>query len=162
MDRIGVVRENLAELQELCPKGFAVALHVNFTTPRFLFQTYERDWMREYSSKGMVLDDPTVRWGLEHEGLIDWAELETDDAKGVLAQARAHGLNHGFTLALVDTDSRSVGSFVREDRAFRDEEKEQVQARFRSLHEATLLGSEQAAASMADFLKSLSVELTHR
>jgi len=161
MDRIGEVREILADMQRLCPAGFAVALHVRFTTPRFLFQTYARDWMQHYSEKGMVLDDPTVKWGLQNEGRIDWSELEDQDVKGVLAQAREHGLRFGFTAAIAIDESRSVGSFARGDRAFTEAETGELLELFRKLHARTAVGTEQEA-SISDILKSLSVELTHR
>ncbi len=161
MDRIGEVREILADMQRLCPAGFAVALHVRFTTPRFLFQTYARDWMQHYSERGMVLDDPTVKWGLQNEGRIDWSDLEEQDAKGVLAQARTHGLCFGFTASVVRHESRSVGSFARGDRAFTEAETEELLGMFQRLHTETAVGTEHEA-SLSDVLKSLSVELTHR
>ena len=161
MDRLGEVRGILADMQRLCPSGFAVALHVRYATPRFLFQTYRRDWMQRYSEKGMVLDDPTVKWGLQNDGVVDWSDLEVQDEKGVLAEARAHGLRHGFTIAVYDAESRSVGSFARGDRAWTPEEKQSLDALFRRLHAVTMVG-EAETAPLSGLLKSLSVELTHR
>ena len=160
MDRISEIRENLAEMQRLSPMGFAVALHVSFTTPRFLFQTYARDWMRHYSEKGLVLDDPTVKWGLEHDGVVDWADLAKDDARGVLAQAQEYGLRHGVTVSVYEEGSRSVGSFAREDRAFSAEEQDTLKELFGQLHRATRVGPDEEP-SLTTLLKSLSVDMTH-
>jgi LuxR family transcriptional regulator len=54
------IRAVLSDLMTLAPTGYAAALHINFTTPAFLFQTYPTDWLAIYSQQGMVMKDPTV------------------------------------------------------------------------------------------------------
>jgi LuxR family transcriptional regulator len=159
MDHLAEIREILRELQAKSPTGFAVALHISFTTPRFLFQTYSRTWSKVYSEKGLVMHDPTVRWGLEHEGAIDWDDLADRDPADVIGQARAHGMAHGLTVSLVEDGSRSVGSFSRGDRGFAAGEQAELDGLFRRLHRAT--AQQQGADEIADVLKRLSVELTH-
>ncbi|SNT16982.1 autoinducer binding domain-containing protein [Tropicimonas sediminicola] len=160
MDDTREIRDILAEIQGRCNAGFAVALHVHYTTPRFLFQTYEPAWAKVYSERGLVLRDPTVRWGLENEGMIDWSALEHDDPAGVLKLAREHGIHYGFTHAIADGGSRSVGSFARKDTDFSEEDREVLSSMFLQLHRGTHVadGEEDAIAEM---LRKLSVELTH-
>ena len=69
----------LHEIDRLSPAGFAVAMHIRFTRPTYLFQTYAKRWMDHYSAKGMVVHDPLVHWGLQNVGRIRWSELEAID-----------------------------------------------------------------------------------
>lgn len=112
----------LAELQESAPAGFALAFHIRFTTPTFLFQTYADDWISYYSENGLVMSDPTVLWGFQNEGTCRWSDLEHLDPVGVLKKSREYGLNYGLTCAMEVNGSRSIGSFARSDREFSDAE----------------------------------------
>ena len=154
------VNDILAEMQGLCTAGFAVALHVKFTSPRFLFQTYDPVWAKIYSEKGLVMQDPTVKWALQNEGMIDWHVLEDDDPAEVIRQAHEHGIKFGITLSLSEGGSRSIASFTRRDSAFSDEEKQALLGLFPRLHRITNI-DEDAERSLTDLLKRLSVELTH-
>ena len=55
----------LHDLDQRSPAGFAIALHIRFTTPTYLFQTYPKRWLDHYSSAGLVVHDPVVRWGFQ-------------------------------------------------------------------------------------------------
>src|SRR6478752_7752848 len=85
----GVMRrtENIAELlhqlDQLSPSGFAIALHIRFTRPTYLFQTYAKPWMDHYSQAGLVMHDPVVRWGLQNTGHRLWSQLSDIDEIGV-------------------------------------------------------------------------------
>jgi len=50
----------LEEVQKIATAGFALALHVRFTTPTFLFQTYDKEWLDYYSQNGFVMSDGFV------------------------------------------------------------------------------------------------------
>lgn len=153
------VESVLEDLKALAPAGFAIALHVQFTTPKYLFQTYPKDWMEEYTRKGLVMHDPTVRWGLENEGEIIWSDLADLDAAGVLTLASEYGLSHGITIARVIDASKSIASFSREDRAFNADETTDILEKFETLHRESAGGAE--AADFDGALKRLSVALTH-
>lgn len=159
MDREASIAGLLEQLSESCPAGFAVALHIKFTAPRYLFQSYRRDWIDYYSKHALVLQDPTVRWGFENTGSIRWSALAERDADGVMDMAADHGLAFGFTAALEDGGSRSVASFARADREFTDGEMTGISAVLHRLHEETraaeTLSPEDDAA-----LKRLSIFLT--
>ena len=62
------IERYLAQLGELSPSGFAIAFHIRYTTPAFLFQTYDRRWLDLYSQKGLVMQDPIVSFGFTETG----------------------------------------------------------------------------------------------
>ncbi|MDW4548823.1 autoinducer binding domain-containing protein [Defluviimonas sp. D31] len=150
----------LTRLHQASPAGFAIALHVKYTAPRYLFQSYERDWLDTYSRKGLVLHDPTVRWGFEHTGAIRWSDLADDDDKGVLEQAAAHGLRFGVCVAYTAEGSRSMASFARSDREPTDAEISGLAADLAELHGLTAT-AEKLSPSVHETLKQLSIYLTH-
>ena len=117
------IRHILGDLMDTATAGFALAFHVRFTTPSFLFQTYPKDWLDYYSQNGLVMSDPTVAWGFENTGAIGWSDLTASDSAGVLAKAAEFGLKHGATCATGSDESRSIGSFARADRDFTDAER---------------------------------------
>ena len=151
----------LAELTTAYPTGFAIALHIRFTSPRFLLQTYDPEWIETYSRKGMVMYDPTVRWGLRHAGAIRWEDLPDIDAQGatVLDAARGYGLTHRFTVACCDHGSRSVASFTRTDRPATDAEMATASDQIMRLHAMTANGADIGAAGRAAIAR-LSIRLT--
>ncbi len=154
------VGQLLAELHALSPAGFAVALHVTYTTPRYLFQSYDRGWIDQYSRKGYVLQDPTVRWGFSHTGTIRWSALTADDQGGVLTSAASHGLRFGATVALESRGSRSIGSAARGDREYTDTEMVTLLSILSRLHRTT---AETMTLSPKDheMLRVMSIYLTH-
>lgn len=150
----------ISRLDMVCPAGFAMAFHIRFTTPKFLFQTYSPKWREEYSKQGLVLQDPTVRWGFANTGKIDWRDLVKSDEAGVLKKASAHGLAHGFTFSLSPNDSKTITSFARGDRAFSPGEISEICAIVTELHDYTAGIDEFSSAELAQ-LKQMSVDFTH-
>lgn len=160
MEKIDTIRAVLNRMHALSTSGFAIALHVEYTTPRFLFQTYDKAWVNHYSQRGLVMQDPTVRWGLEHEGAVDWADLAAEDPADVLGQARAHGMAHGVTIAVAAEGTRSLGSFSRGERAFAPDEISDLREMVSTLHGETA-GLDRNDIPLDEMLRRLSVELTH-
>jgi LuxR family transcriptional regulator len=109
-------------LKALCPSGFAVALHIRFTTPAYFLQTYSKDWLARYAEKGMLMNDPIAVWGFANTGSIRWSELALSDSSGVLQEAKSFGMNFGLAHATDADNSRSVSGFSRPDREFTDQE----------------------------------------
>ena len=56
--RFGRILDRLAALG---PGGHAMALHIDFTTPRYLLQSYSKGWAAHYAAQGLVMKDPAVR-----------------------------------------------------------------------------------------------------
>lgn len=154
-DRISAL---LRKLRAASPAGFAVALHVRFTSPRYLFQSYAKDWLDTYSREGLVLHDPVVRWGFANDGTIRWRDL--DDPQGVMKRAAAFGLNHGAVIAFVRDGTRSMAGFARSDRDLTDAEIIGLQHILEDLHDLTG-GVETLSPAVHMTLKQMSIYLTH-
>jgi len=150
----------LSELEGLCPAGYATALHINFATPKFLFQTYARDWMSQYSKLGLVMKDPTVRWGFENTGHVLWDVLKEQDVDGVLDMAASFGIKFGFTCATIAGGTRSICSFARDDRDFSEQEMAAIIKIAERLHDLTLDMNSFSSDAM-ERLKKMSIEFTH-
>lgn len=160
MNRQIEIEDILKELESRCPSGYALALHIRFTTPGFLFQTYPNTWIDRYSERGYVMQDPTVRWGFENTGQTRWSDLQADDVVGVLADAADHGLGFGACYVTDAGDSRSVTSFARNDREFHDDEIAELVKFVDHLHQRTAELSS-LSPETAEELRKMSVRFTH-
>ena len=152
------VGQVLGQFNALSPAGFAVALHIKFTSSRYLFQAYRKDWLDYYSAHSFVMHDPTVHWGLQNTGHIRWSALNADDDT-VMIKAAEHGLKFGFTASVLDQGSRSVASFARSDREFTDPEMASISGMLAQLHTDTLT-AQALSPEDHDALKRLSILLT--
>ena len=152
--------KTLERLNDLCTAGYAMALHIQFNSPKLLFQTYPKDWREIYTQEGFVLKDPTVLWGFANAGTVNWSDLARDDPEGIMAQAAQHGLKHGFTLGIHQGGDRTIASFARNDRAFSDAEKDEAVEIATQWHENTA-GLDRLTREQEDELRALSVAFTH-
>jgi len=153
------VEATLVALKDAAPAGYALAFHIEFTTPTFLFQSYPSAWIKSYSEQGMVMSDPTVHWGFENEGTTRWSDLTSLDHAGVLTQAATHGLNFGLTCAVSEGSTRSFASFAHTAREFTDAEAESLLETVTSLHRKTDEIRKQSPDA-TEKLQKLSVEFT--
>jgi LuxR family transcriptional regulator, quorum-sensing system regulator SdiA len=150
----------LHELDARSPAGLAIALHVRFTRPTYLFQTYAQRWMDVYSAKGFVMHDPVVRWGLQNTGRTRWSDLASIDTAGVLEEAKDHGMMNGVAIGIVLDGSRSIGGFSRADRDYDEAETDELEVLLSRLHTETA-GLGQLSAADQRALTELSIKLTH-
>ncbi len=134
-ESLGLQRE-LARLANLAPKGYALGLHIRFSSAHLMVQTYDPKWTEIYSERGYMLADPTVFWGFGNDGSVRWSEIDLPDPHGIVAQAAAHGLKYGVTAACGPTSSRTIGGFARDDREFIDAEMAEIEEIITELHEA--------------------------
>lgn len=155
-----VIEGHLARIKALSPSGFAIAFHIRYTTPDFLFQTYSKDWLSIYSQEGLVMQDPIVGWSFANNGWIRWSDLENDDPAGVLERSAAFGMRYGIAMGVEEDGSRSVAGFARPDREYEEQEVDILLEEVRSLHLATLEAGRLSAAAR-DELKRMSVKFTH-
>jgi len=153
------IQKTLGDLKLLAPTGYALAFQIEFTTPTFLFQTYPKAWISQYSEKGLVMSDPTVHWGFENEGTVRWSALTATDTAGVLDLAADHGLKYGLTCCVCTNAIRSFASFSRGDAEFTDAQAQTLLATVTDLHAQTAkiktLSPETTAA-----LQKMSVQVT--
>lgn len=152
------ISQVLGDYNKAAPAGYALAMHIQFTTPKFLFQTYKKKWLDYYSQNGLVMSDPIVAWSFENVGIRRWSEL--DDPAGVFAKSAEHGMKYGLVYATDAGNSRSMAGFSRSDREFTDEEAAEMIEAFDALHAAT---ADQAHLTnkVVDQLRKMSVMVTH-
>lgn len=136
IDAFGLDR-GLAQLSDLSPRGYALALHIRFASAHLMFQTYDPRWTEIYTERGYMLADPMVFWGFSNEGTIRWSAIGLPDPHGILAQAASHGLKYGVAVAFGPTSSRTIGGFARADREFTDAEIAEIAAIVGKLHDAS-------------------------
>lgn len=148
----------LGKLRELAPAGYALGFHIQYTTPKFVFQTYAKTWLDYYSKNGLIMTDPMVAWGFENTGFCLWSSL--DDPTGVLHKAADHGMKYGLVYATETDGSRSIGGFARNDREFNDDEIAAICATFEQLHAGTADQAELTEETVKQ-LKNMSVMVTH-
>lgn len=134
--RVGVDAE-LLRLGQLAPAGYFIGLHIRFTSPLMTFQTYDQRWIDHYTENGYVLRDPMTAWGFAKTGWIRWSDPGLPDPFGLFTEAATYGLIYGCTIACGPIKSRTIASFARSDREFRDDEVATIEARVLRLHDLT-------------------------
>ena len=127
----------LHQLSMLAPAGYSIGLHIRFTAPLFMFQTYDPAWLDHYTERGYVLRDPMVAWGFSTTGTIRWSDTSLPDPFGLFNEARGFGLNYGATVACGPIKSRTIASFARSDREFEDAEIAALAVIVHRLHDTT-------------------------
>lgn len=137
MNQTADIATQIFELDLLSPAGFALGLQIDYTTPRFMFQTYPKKWLEVYNAKGLLMYDPVVQWGFQNTGAVRWRDLRDDDPKGVMTQAARYGMCYGITFSTTHGKSRSVGGFARSDRDYLDVEIDELAATVMQLHKMT-------------------------
>lgn len=152
--KVEAVAQNLGRLAGYCDRGFALAVHIRYTRPTLLYQTYAQDWADHYSVKGYMLSDPVVHWGLMNSGWVEWASLSDRDPEGVIADAVAHGLTNGWTYSVGPAASRTIAGLPRSGAPFSDAERAELARIVDAIHEMTD-GFDTFPASVQDRLRKL-------
>ena len=160
MDKRANIANLLSELDDMSPGGFAIALHIKYNAPTFLFQTFPEKWVEHYSKHGLVIRDPAVHWAFSNTGFIRWRDLAADDVTGVMEQARLYGLAYGFTASIHNDNARTLAGFARDDRDYLDAEIADIMDRLETLDVLTA-GVEVLSKRGTDALQSMSIRLTH-
>ena len=149
----------MAELAEMCPAGFAIALHIKYNAPTFLFQTFPEKWVDHYSKHGFVIRDPAVHWAFSNTGHIRWRELAENDPSGIMDQSRLFGLTYGFTASIHSDHSRTLAGFARADRDYLDVEIDEICDRLEDLDVLTA-GIQVLSSKDTNALQAMSIRLT--
>lgn len=152
------ISETLGRLHKMAPAGYALGFHVEYTTPKFVFQTYPKAWLDHYSSNGLIMMDPMVAWGFENAGTQRWSLLE--DPAGVMQMAADHGMKYGVVIAVTSDDRRSIGGLSHPDREFTDEEIAQLESDVQLIHDKTA-DTAHLSPETVDQLKKMSIMVTH-
>lgn len=126
---------DLEELGHLAPAGYFIGLHIRFTSPLVIYQTYDQRWIEHYTANAYVLRDPATIWGMAHTGVIRWSDPAFADPHRILPEAAAFGLRYGLTVACGPSSSRSIAGFSRQDREFDTQEVRMVKACVERMHD---------------------------
>jgi LuxR family transcriptional regulator len=127
--------DDLEELGLLAPAGYFIGLHIRFTSPLMIYQTYDQAWINHYTVNAYVLRDPATIWGMANTGVIRWSDPAFADPHGILPEAEAFGLRYGLAVACGPGSSRSIAGFARHDREFEAPEVHRVRACVERMHE---------------------------
>jgi LuxR family transcriptional regulator len=123
-----------AELKQLAPVGYDIALHIKDTAPLHRLLDYRDSWVAHYRAQVYGLRDPVVARALSEVGSLRWSAITLPDPFDILGQARAHGLAYGATVSNGPLNARTIGSVARSDREFSDEELVWVELLITDLH----------------------------
>lgn len=153
-EKVQQVATLLDRLAQLCDTGFALAIHIRLMAPSLMYQTYSQDWAEHYSTKGYMLSDPVVHWGLTNTGRAEWHSLTGADPDGVIAAAESFGLTHGWTYAVGPANSRTIAGLTRSGRAHSAAEMAEIEGIVNDLHAVTE-GFEDLPKDVQDKLRRL-------
>ncbi|HHW35081.1 LuxR family transcriptional regulator [Paracoccus solventivorans] len=131
------ITATLSRLQKLAQSGYSIGLHIRFTSPIMMFQTYPEAWAEHYTANAFALRDPTIAWGFSTTGTVRWSAMPIPDPFGIMADAGRHGLTFGLTVSCGPIKSRTIASFAHGTREFTDDEIEAISALVRRLHDIT-------------------------
>ena len=134
--RIGLDAE-LYQIGLIATAGYSIGLHIRFTSPLMMFQTYSQTWRDHYTERGYVLRDPMVAWGFSCEGCVRWSDPVLLDPFKLFVEAASFGLHYGATVACGPVRSRTIASFARSDREFSDKELLTLTEKVQRLHAMT-------------------------
>lgn len=125
------------QFQLIAPAGFYVALRVGFTFPEEELNALPASWVEFYTTHGLVVQDPAMRWVYGNTGASRFSELDIADPHQVVAHAAVFGLSYGAVVSVLtpsDRGRRSYGLFFRDDRNFEAIELEQLQRLVQRAH----------------------------
>lgn len=129
---------DMSALSTLATAGYYVALRVGFAYPVEERNALPPAWVERYTLRGLMLQDPVIRWVYDNNGTARWSDISLDDPRGVMEQARRFDLNFGVAISYIEGSAigqRSYGSFARSDREFNDSEIQQLSDALIALHD---------------------------
>lgn len=124
------------QMRDIAPAHGAL-LQVRQGRPGIIRNNYPIAWRSIYASKHYFLRDPSIHWGLIHDGTALFSDLKPIDPSDVVGDIKRFGLGHGFVAATGDADARSILNFARADRPFDQDERDKGLKLVRGLHQAT-------------------------
>lgn len=118
------------QIEQISPAGFYVAIRVGFSFPEEELNELPQNWVEFYTTHGLVVHDPAMKWVYANIGATRFSEIVLPDPQKVRERAAVYGLKHGAVISVMapsDRGRRSYGLFFREDRDFQETD-------LRSLH----------------------------
>jgi len=123
----------VASLKFLGQSGFIMAFNMTFRGPEYLHSEYPAEWQKIYDEKNYFFVDPVLIWCVTKSGNKRWSDIKLPDIRGVMKDARDHGLNYGAAFSRKSMNKRSFLTISRPDREFTDEEISHIDDKFNNL-----------------------------
>lgn len=125
------------QIDQLSPAGFYVAIRVGFSFPEEEMNQLPENWVEFYTTHGLVVHDPAMKWVYANTGATRLSEIGLPDPHQVRERAAVYGLSHGAAVSVMtagDRGRRSYGLFFRADRDFEDGDLRQLHGFLNQLH----------------------------
>jgi DNA-binding CsgD family transcriptional regulator len=129
------------QIEQFSPAGFYVALRVGFSFPEEELNQLPENWVEFYTTRGLVVHDPVMKWVYGNLGVARMADITLPDPHQIRAKAVAFGLQFGAVISVMtpaDRGRRSYGLFFRDDRDFCDLDLEALHVIVKHLHSGNL------------------------
>lgn len=129
-----------AELLQIAPAGYYVALRVGFSFPDEEINLLPEAWVEFYTAHGLVVHDPAMKWVYGNTGAARMEDIPDPDPHRIRAHAEIFGLAYGAVVSVMgsqDRGRRSYGLFYREDRAFEPDDLAALEQIMRGLHDGS-------------------------
>ena len=144
------------QLEQIAPAGFYVALRVGFSFPEEELNQLPANWIEFYTTNGLVVHDPVMKWVYANTGVARMDELGVPDPHQIRARSVVFGLTHGAVISVMsaaDRGRRSYGFFFRQDHDFAESDLTSLHDIVKKLHsgksdEPTLTAAEIEALQM--------------
>jgi DNA-binding CsgD family transcriptional regulator len=125
------------QIEKFSPAGFYVALRVGFSFPEEELNHLPDNWVEFYTTRGLVVHDPVMKWVYGNLGASRMADITLPDPHQIRAKAVAYGLQFGAVISVMtptDRGRRSYGLFFRADRDFFDRDLQSLHGIVKQLH----------------------------
>jgi LuxR family transcriptional regulator, quorum-sensing system regulator SdiA len=126
-------------IETFAPAGSYLALRVGFSFPEEEMNSLPPQWVQFYTTHGLVVHDPAMKWVYGNTGATRFSELTLSDPHQVRAHAAVFGLGFGAAVSVMATQDkgrRSYGLFFRDDRDFANAEIDALHSIVRDMHES--------------------------
>ena len=108
------------QIDQIAPAGFYVALRVGFSFPEEELNQLPANWVEFYTTNGLVVHDPVMKWVYGNTGVLRMEDLGLPDPHRIRARAVVFGLTHGV--------------FFRQDRDFGERDLTELHDILKKLH----------------------------
>jgi DNA-binding CsgD family transcriptional regulator len=138
-----------AHIETIAVAGYYVALRVGFSFAEEAFNTLPPNWIEFYTTHGLMVHDPAMKWVYSNTGCIRLSDIGLPDPQQVRERASLFGLAHGAVVSVVtppDRGKRSFGMFYRADRQLAPDELDALHQIMVQLHDGAEAGAGLTAA----------------
>lgn len=144
------------QIDQIASAGFYLALRVGFSFPEEELNELPPNWVEFYTTNGLVVHDPAMKWVYGNTGAARMADIKLPDPHAVRERAAIFGLTYGAVISVLaasDRGRRSYGLFFRRESDFSDADLGKLTAIVKQLHsgvsdEPSLTGAEIEAMQM--------------